>query len=176
MLHPKQRVLQAELRRRLRDRIHGELERRVQNHVQRLGQLGQKLLGTSSRLRRGISVRRGDLRQQKRLYQYLMAFGLSRHRAWLVDKRARGCWWGSRGWPIWGSWETSGARLGVVLGPLGASLSLLGAYLGPLGAPWGHLEGSSEPLAASCGLLRASWRGPKATILVRGVKKVASRG
>ena len=63
-----------------------------------------------------------------------MAFGPSRHRAWVVGQRALECWLGSRGRSFWGLLEAVLRRLGAVLKPLGASCGPLGASWGPLGA------------------------------------------
>ena len=62
----------------------------------------------------------------------LMAFGPSRHRAWVVGLRPLGCSLGSRGRPL-------GGLLEAVLKPLGAVLEPL---LGLLAASWGLLEAS----------------------------------
>ena len=80
-----------------------------------------------------------------------MAFGPSRHRAWVVGQRALECSLGSRGRSLGGLLETVlrrlGGRFGASCGPLGG---LLGACFGPLGPSWG-------PLGASWELLGASW-------------------
>ena len=60
-----------------------------------------------------------------------MAFGPSRHRAWIVGQRALECSLGSRGGPFGGLLEAAlkplGGRIGASIGPLGG---LLGALLG----------------------------------------------
>ena len=82
---------------------------------------------------------------------YLVAFGQSRHRAWVVGQRPHGCWLGSRGWPVGGPWEAVWRPLG---GRFGASWGLIWAFWGPLGASWGALGGLLGPL---WGLLRPPW-------------------
>ena len=62
---------------------------------------------------------------------YLLAFGPSRHRAWVAGQRPLECSLGSRGRPL-------GGLLEAVLKPLGGSL---GASCGPLGGLWGPLGG-----------------------------------
>ena len=77
---------------------------------------------------------------------YLLAFGPSRHRAWMVGQRPHGCWlrlWlPSRG-PLGGSceaaWVPFWGLLGPIWGLLVASWGLLGASWG---APWGFLGAS----------------------------------
>ena len=85
------------------------------------------------------------------IYIYLVAFGQSRHRAWVVGQRPHGCWLGSRGWPVGGPWEAVWRPLG---GRFGASWGLIWAFWGPLGASWGALGGLLGPL---WGLLRPPW-------------------
>ena len=88
---------------------------------------------------------------------YLVAFGQSRHRAWVVGQRPHGCWLGSRGWPVCrgplgGSLEAS---WGPFWGLLGPHSGLVGASWGVLGGSWGPLGASLGPLGASLGHLRA---------------------
>ena len=82
--------------------------------------------------------------------KYLMAFGLSRHRAWVVRQTPLDLvgisWCASRGpletsfqaswrpfWVFWGSLRASRGPLGASWVPLGGLLGPLGALLGP---PW----------------------------------------
>jgi len=73
-----------------------------------------------------------------------MAFGPSRHHAWVVSRRALGGSFGVRGRPLGGFlgaiWRHIGCRFGSSVGPLG---TLLGPRWGPLGASWG-LVGASR--------------------------------
>ena len=62
---------------------------------------------------------------------YLLAFGPSRHRAWVVGQRPLECSLGSRGRPL-------GGLLEAVLKPLGGRF---GASWGLFGASSGHLRG-----------------------------------
>ena len=79
----------------------------------------------------------GILRLSAPLAKYLMAFGLSRHRAWVVGQRAlksqRGLVVGLSG----ASWRYFGGFLGAVLDPLGAWFGPLGSLLG---ASWETLQ------------------------------------
>ena len=76
------------------------------------------------------------------LQQYLMAFGPSRHRAWVVGQSPQGCFLGSLRSALGGLW-------GVVLGPHGsllgacweAPVGLLGLPGGLLGVSWWLLGG-----------------------------------
>ena len=101
----------------------------------------------STRLEAGGGVggrRRGSM-------EYLVAFRLSRHRAWVMGQRLLVCVSGSRGTPLGGFWKAVSRPLG---GRLGASRSLLGASWGPLGgfgASWGVLGGLWGPLGALLG-------------------------
>ena len=73
---------------------------------------------------------------------YLVAFGQSRHRAWVVGQSALECSLGSRGRPFGGLFEqvlkplggSFGASFGALGGLLGVSWGLLRALWGPLGA------------------------------------------
>ena len=82
--------------------------------------------------------------------RYLVAFGLSRRRAWVVGQRLHVCWLGSRGWPLGGLWEAGVRPLG---GRFGASWGLFGAFwgslLGVFGAAWVFLGASWGVLGAS---------------------------
>ena len=136
----------------------------------------------------------------------LLAFGPSRHRAWVVGQRPLECSFGSSGneasrgplggsfeasWgPFWGllgpllglfwaSWGVMGASWVPLWGFLGASWGLLGASWGPLGASWGPLGAPCGPLA---GLLGVSWgflgasRGPGFEMSVRVPRPRTSSG
>ena len=92
------------------------------------------------------------------LLYYLVAFGPSRHRAWIEGQSPQGCFLGSLR-------RASRGLLGPVLRPLswllGPPGGLLGASWGLLGPSWGLLGASWEPpeglLGASWGPLGASW-------------------
>ena len=87
-------------------------------------------------------------------YIYLVAFGPSRHRAWVLGQRALQCSLGSPGRPLGClKWYFRGL-LGAVSGPLGACF---GPLLGLLGPAWGLLGASWGLLGPSWGLLEASW-------------------
>ena len=80
--------------------------------------------------------------------RYLLAFGPSRHRAWVVGQRPLKCSLGSRGRPLGGLLEQVLKPLG---GSLGASWGFFWGSWGPLGASWGCLAGIWGPLGASWG-------------------------
>eukprot|EP00959_Pyramimonas_sp_CCMP1952_P260868 5454737-Pyramimonas_sp.AAC.1 len=66
-----------------------------------------------------------------------MAFGPSRHRAWVVGQGSPGCFLGSLR-------SAFGGLLGAVWRPWGSFRGLLGSLLGPLetcGVSWGPLGG-----------------------------------
>ena len=116
----------------------------------------------------------------------LMAFGLSRHRAWVVGQSPQGCFLGSLrralgglqggsfaafGEPVGASW----GPLGGLLGPLGGVSGLPGGGLGRgarkvgacppsgarleefLGPSWAVLEASGPVLGASWAVSAPSW-------------------
>ena len=113
-----------------------------------------------------------------------MAFGLSRHRAWVVGQRPLGCSLGCSleccGWPLgglleavlrplgrvfWSSWGLLGALLGLPGGLLRRKAGFFsvwcraGAPLGlVLGASWVVLGGSWAVLGPSWAVLGPSWR------------------
>ena len=74
---------------------------------------------------------------------YLLAFGPSRHCAWVVVQRPLRCWLGSRekpfGGPARGSLEASGGCSGAAWGLFWASWGLLGLLGGLLRPPGGLL-------------------------------------
>ena len=82
------------------------------------------------------------------IYRYLVAFGPSRHRAWVVGQWPLGRSLGSRGMPLEGFLKTGlrllGSRFGASWGFCWASWGLLGL-----------LGGSWRPLGSSRGLLGA---------------------
>ena len=84
--------------------------------------------------------------------RYLVAFGPSSHRAWVVGQGALQCSLGSPG-------RSLGCLKWYFRGLFGAGLGPLGAWFGPLGglfwASWGLLGASWGPLGASRGPLRA---------------------
>ena len=104
----------------------------------------------STRLEAGGGVggrRRGSM-------EYLVAFRLSRHHAWVMGQRLLVCVSGSRGTPLGGLWK---AVLGPLGGRFGASGGLFVASWGPLGGSLGRLGGL---LGAFGGLLGHSWGPP----------------
>ena len=76
--------------------------------------------------------------------RYLLAFGPSRHRVWVVDKR-----------PFRGLFDLFGRPLTDLLevswGPLGGIFCLWGGILGHLGVSWGLLEGLLAVSGATLG-------------------------
>ena len=87
----------------------------------------------------------------------LVAFGPSRHRAWVVSQRPLERSLGSRGneasrGPLGGRFEASWGPFWGLLGPL---LGLLGASWGPWGTSWGPPGASWGPLGASWGRIGA---------------------
>ena len=120
----------------------------------------------------------------------LVAFGLSRHRAWVVGQRPLGCSLGCSleccGWPLgglleavlrplgclfWGSWGPLGALLGPPGGLLRRKAGFFsvwcraGAPLGlVLGASWVVLGGSWAVLGPSWRPLGPSWDGLRGSL------------
>ena len=103
----------------------------------------------------GEGVREGGWKEEgaslKGWWDYLVAFGPSRHRAWVVGQRPLECSLGSRGRPLGGLLEGVlkllgggvGASWGVFWASWGPPGGILGASWGPVGASWGPL-GASE--------------------------------
>ena len=92
-------------------------------------------------------------------YAYVLAFGPSRHRAWVVVQRPLGCSLGSREKPLGGLLEAVLRHRGAVLGSLGASFTPPGGRSGAsweaFGGLFGHLGGLLGPPVGLLG--RKAW-------------------